>query len=314
MSDATVKVDVIIPTYQPDEKYDKLMERLQKQTVQPNHIYVMNTIRENPGRIDDVGLKYQNLEYLTVCNIEKSEFDHGGTRNYGASLSNADFILMMTQDAVPADKQLIEKLILPFSDEKVAAAYARQLPTPEVGLIEKYTRGFNYPDQDAVKSKNDLQRLGIKTFFCSNVCAMYRKSVYNEVGGFVTKTIFNEDMIMAAKMIEAGYKIAYASKAKVYHAHKYSCRQQFSRNFDLAVSQKQYKEYFGQVKSESEGIRLVKQTAKFLKEQQRRDLWWELFWQSAFKYLGYKLGKNYDKLPKKLVKKMSMNKSYWKEI
>lgn len=305
------KVDVIIPTYKPDEKYDKLMERIQKQTIRPNHIYVINTLPE--GEKIDVGIKYQDVENLTITNISKEEFNHGGTRNQGVGYSDAEFVLMMTQDAVPADKFLIEKLLEPMKDEKVAATYARQLATDEVGVIEQYTRKFNYPEESSVKSLKDLERLGIKTYFCSDVCALYRKSRYHELGGFVTQTIFNEDMILASKLIHAGYSIGYAANAKVYHAHRYTCKQQFQRNFDLGVSQQQYREIFEGVKSESEGVKLVKKTMRYLWRHGYALKIPELILQSASKYFGYRMGKNYEKLPLWLIGKCSMQKSYWEK-
>ena len=185
------------------------------------------------------------------------------------------------------------------------------MATKEVGIIEQYTRSFNYPDKEQKKTKKDLERLGIKTFFCSDVCAMYRKSVYEKMGGFVTKTIFNEDMIMASKLIEADYAIVYAAKAKVYHAHKYTGLQQFQRNFDLGVSHREFREIFDKVKSESEGIKMVKQTAKYLWEQKRPWKIVSLVWQSGCKFLGYRFGKKYDKLPMWFVKLCSSQKSYW---
>ena len=148
-------------------------------------------------------------------------------------------MLFMTQDAVPAQDTLVEKLCASFeSHERVAAAYGRQLPGEQSGVIERYTREFNYPPESSVKEKADLDRLGIKTFFCSNVCAMYRRDIYEKLGGFVTRTIFNEDMIFAAGLIQAGYRIAYAAEAEVVHSHKYTYWQQLTRNFDLAVSQR----------------------------------------------------------------------------
>ena len=42
------------------------------------------------------------------------------------------------------------------------------------------------------------------------------------MGGFVASYHFNEDMIMASKVIQAGYKIAYVAEAMVIHAHKYT--------------------------------------------------------------------------------------------
>ena len=98
-------------------------------------------------------------------------------------------------------------------------------------LAEQYTRSFNYPDKSRIKTKEDIPVLGIKAYFCSNVCAAYRRSIYEEMGGFISRTIFNEDMIMAAKMMQAGYAVVYAAEAKVVHSHNYGYVQQFRRNF-----------------------------------------------------------------------------------
>lgn len=312
-------VDVIIPTYKPDNKFKHLMKRLLKQTWAPNRIYIINTIpckdedklEEAQKEQEELFAKYQAMEKVSVLHITEREFDHGGTRNFGASLADSDLVLFMTQDAIPHDEYLIENLVKAFDDSKVGAAYARQLARANAGVIEEYTRRFNYPEESYVKSSKDLKDLGIKTYFCSNVCAMYRKDTYIELNGFVTKTIFNEDMIMAATMIDAGYSIAYVAEAKVIHSHSYTYIQQFTRNFDLAVSHVQYKEIFEQVKSEDEGIKLVKRTLNYLIQKKKYYLIPDLIMESGFKYLGYLAGSHYNKLPHDLVIKFSMNKKYW---
>lgn len=306
-------IDVIIPVYRPDEKLEQLIQKLNTQTRKPEHVFFMQTLAggEEDERVRRILEKADRGKIVT---LPKSEFDHGGTRNLGASLSKADYMLFMTQDAVPAQDTLVEKLCASFeSHERVAAAYGRQLPGEQSGVIERYTREFNYPPESSVKEKADLDRLGIKTFFCSNVCAMYRRDIYEKLGGFVTRTIFNEDMIFAAGLIQAGYRIAYAAEAEVIHSHKYTYWQQLTRNFDLAVSQRQYRQIFEQVRSESEGMRLVKDTMKYLMKHGKWYLIPDLVLQSGFKWMGYKLGLRYESLPKGLVKKFSMNKSYWNE-
>ena len=305
-------VDVIIPVYRPErEKLTKLIDWLNKQTVKPSRVFFMQTLVEK-NEDEEVLQMLQKAENVEIP-IEKKDFDHGGTRNKGAALSKADYMLFMTQDAVPVDAYLIENLVQAMEEEEAATAYGRQLPDDTVGVIEHYTREFNYPAKSYVKSQKDLETMGIKTYFCSNVCAMYRKDVYEKMGGFVLHTIFNEDMIMASKVIQAGYKIAYVAEAMVIHAHKYTYRQQFTRNFDLAVSQRQYHEIFDAVKSESEGMRLVKNTMKYLFRHGKWYLVPDLIFQSGFKFLGYRFGKKYDKLPLWLVKKFSMNPSYWRD-
>lgn len=301
-------VDVIIPTYRSDNKFNHLIEMLYRQTKKPNKIIILHT-EEFEGQEQPVPkIKGSNI---TVIPINKKTFDHGGTRKYGASLSDADIMMFMTQDAVPEDIFLIEKLLEPYEDPWVGATYARQLPDEKAGLLERYTRHFNYPKVSRVKSAMDIEELGIKTYFCSNVCATYRNLIYRELGGFVEKTIFNEDMIMAAEMIKAGCQVAYAADAKVVHSHKYSYLQQFTRNFDLGVSHNQYPEVFRGLKSETEGIRLVKKSLHFLVEKKKFLLIPDLILNSGFKFSGYQMGVHYNRLPKKLVKRFSMNKSYW---
>ena len=118
-------------------------------------------------------------------------------------------------------------------------------------------------------------------------------------------------MIMAGRMLKAGYSCVYASEAKVIHSHNYSCIQQFKRNFDVAVSQVDNPDIFGGIKSESEGIRLVRDTAGYLIKIRSPWLIVPLVIKSGFKYLGYKLGQRYKHLPQRLVVKLSSNPKYW---
>lgn len=300
-------VTVIIPTYKPDGTFQKLIEKLKTQTYPIKKILILNTEAKYWKKDWIKGIPQAEVHHIT-----KEEFDHGKTRAMGAAMAETDLLVFFTQDAVPANNKVIEVLVNSFADDSIGAAYGRQLPAADCKFIEQYTRGFNYPENSRVKRKEDLPKLGIKTYFCSNVCAAYRRCVYEKLGGFVTKTIFNEDMILAAQMIQAGYGVAYAARAEVIHSHNYSYFQQFQRNFDLAVSQADHPEIFAQISSESEGMRLVKQTASYLLKQKKPWLIPDLVLTSGFKFLGYKAGQNYQKLPKGLVKKFTMNPSYWK--
>lgn len=299
-------VDVILPVCQPDERTIQSVKRLLKQTYPLNRIYIINT---------EKGMFPVELETLSdkihITHIRPEQFDHGGTRHQGAMMSHAEFLIYMTQDALPVNEKLVENLMTAFQDEKVGAAYARQLPAAESSSIERFTRTFNYPSESSVKSEADLSVMGIKTYFCSNTCAVYRKSIYMSLGGFESKTIFNEDMIMAGRIIQSGFKIAYVADAQVIHSHHDGCIRLFKRNFDLAVSQEEHPEIFEGIRSETEGIRLVKETASYLMKAGKP---WEivrLVLQSGWKYAGYRMGRNYRRLPRWLIMRCTLNPVYW---
>lgn len=308
-------IDIIIPIYKPGKELFSMLDILSRQTVRIRKIILINTEEKYFEQLvygNNLLDKYKNL--IEVNHISKREFNHGKTRRQGVKKSKAEIFVMMTQDAVPEDETLIEKLVRPIEDDpdgKIAVSYARQLPGKNCGVLEKISREFNYPEVSRIKSQSDLKELGIKTYFCSNVCAAYRRSIYEELGGFVKHTIFNEDMIYAAGAVKSGYKIAYVAEARVIHSHNYTCKQQLKRNFDLGVSQAEYSKVFAGVKSESEGIRLVTAATKYLCDNHMKRRIPYFYIQCFCKYAGYLLGKNYRKLPKRLILKFTMNRDYW---
>ncbi len=309
----TVKatIDVIIPVYRPGKRFARLLAMLERQTHPVNRIIVMKTER---GGWNEAS--YRQIPNLEIHYLSKAEFDHGATRNRGASCSEADIIIFMTDDAVPQDNALAERLAAAFDrkgpgGETVAAVYARQLPAGDCRAIERYTRNYNYPDKSRIKTMNDLPELGIKTYFASNVCCAYRRDVFEKQGGFIDRTIFNEDMLYMAKVMKAGYAVAYEADAKVIHSHNMTFAQQFRRNFDLAVSQADHPEVFAGVPSEGEGIRMVKQTAGWLLRTGRGWLLPALVAGSGIKFLGYRLGKMYRHLPERVVLRCTANPDYW---
>lgn len=307
-------VDIVIPTRKPPKEFIVLLDRLERQSIRPGRIIVMNTEEKYlQGACSQAALlqRYPNLE---IYHISEREFDHGDTRNQGVRKSDAPFFVCMTQDALPADAYLLERLLEPLVSGKAAVSYARQLPREDCNPIERFVKNFNYPDQSRLKSGQDIETLGIKAFFCSNACAAYNRQIFEESGGFIRHTIFNEDMIYAAGVLSAGRKIAYTADALVCHSHNYSWRDNFHRNFDLGVSQADHPDIFGGVKSESEGIRLVRETTAYLKETGNQRLIPSMLWGCGWKLVGYRLGKIYKKLPRRIILKCSMNRNYWRSM
>ncbi len=305
-------LDIIIPTYRPGEKFLRLFAMLQKQTQPYGHLIIMNTERElMPEKIRQM----LSSEGRTILeDLRAEDFDHAATRARAVSLSHADAFVCMTDDAVPADEFLLERLLKSLREEGTAIAYARQLAAEDADEAEKYTRTFNYPEGSRRKTIDDLKELGIKTYFASNVCCAYRRSVYDELGGFTKEAIFNEDMIYACAALQKGYASVYAADARVIHSHNYTALQQFHRNFDLGMSQTMHPEVFGGLRSEGEGIRLVKNTVRHLARTGHAAEIPRFVVRTAFRYAGFRAGKAYEKLPDGTVHAFAMNKRAAKRI
>ena len=312
--------DVIIPVYKPDEKLDLLIKALLGQVVRPRSILCMLTrAGENTGRTADDADEAlakrltEKDERVKVHLVDKTEYDHAGTRNLGVKIAGSDakLFLMMTQDAVPAGNHLTEALISSFEDENVAAAYARQLSDKFTPIPEKCARRFNYPAESEIKTIEDLPKLGIKTFFCSNVCAMYRRDIFEKLGGFKAPAIFNEDMVYASAVLRNGYRIAYNAEAQVVHWHTYNLRQQFRRSFDNGASEAIRADVFSGVAPAKEGKRYVRETVRTLSRVRQAGRIPYFILQCGVRYIGFGFGKHYRIFPKPIKKAFSLNRSFW---
>ena len=246
-------ISVIIPTLNAAEYIENLISRLNLQTVKPDEIVVVDSASDD-NTVDLCG-KYDNVR---VIEIQRKDFDHGKTRDMALRTCESEFILFTTQDAVPNNEFYIENLLKPFEDESVAIASGRQIAREDAWQMEKLVREFNYPAVSHIRSKADLPQYGIKTYFFSDVCSVYRKDIYEQLGGFEFPLSTNEDMFFAAKVIENGYKIAYAAEAEVVHSHNFSLKEQYSRNVIIGAELERHKELLSGASADAEGMKLVK--------------------------------------------------------
>lgn len=172
--------------------------------------------------------------------------------------SRGDFVCFLTQDAVPVSDDYLERLVAPMLDDSdIALVSGRQLPKADARRFEQLVRDFNYPDTPSVRSKDDLKKFGIKTFFASDTCSAYRRTAYLECGGF-DHVNTNEDMLMAARFIASGLKVAYEPRAEVYHSHNLTPSQQFARNRAVGFFLETHADDLMQASEIGEGGRLVK--------------------------------------------------------
>ena len=252
-------VSVIVPTLNAENEITELLQKLSRQTVNADEIIIVDSASD-----DNTVALAKACPDVRVLEIERHEFDHGGTRDLALRASKGDFVIFLTQDAVPADDRLLENLLKPFEDRLVAGVSGRQLPKADAKPYERLIREFNYPAKSFTRTKEDIPRLGIKTFFFSDACAAYRREIYLELGGFEKNLLTDEDLFFAAKIINAGYTLAYAADAQVFHSHNLSLQQQFERNRIQGIEFKKHAQLLSGVSLEGEGVKMVKEVSKNL--------------------------------------------------
>lgn len=278
-------VSVIIPTLNAASSIMPLLERLRTQVVRPDEVIIIDSSSDD--NTADVARQYG----VRVLVIPRASFDHGGTRNIAASEAIGDILLFMTQDALPFDSHLVGNLISPLSEPDIAASYARHIPRDDASPLEVFARLFNYPSTPDIKGINDLGRHGIKTFFCSNVCSAFKKDFFMKVGMFPEGIPSNEDMLIAARLITGGYRIAYVPDAVVIHSHRYSLTQLFRRYYNIGVSLKRNRWVLGYSgEAEGEGLRFLSGQIGFVITNYGLKWLPRVFLEALVKLAGYRIG------------------------
>ena len=282
----TATLSVIVPTLNAAEDIGVLLSRLLEQTIEPNEIIIIDSSSDD--ETVEIAKKFPKTRTQV---IKRCDFNHGLTRHLAFTMTTGEYVCFLTQDAVPADSDYLRWLIEPLeTNKKIALSYGRQLPKKDARRFEQLVREFNYPASAHTRSKKDLNEYGIKTYFASDVCSCYRRRSYFECGGF-SKVNTNEDMLMAARLIGAGYEVAYASKACVLHSHNLTVAEQYRRNREIGVFLKTHERDFGGLKETTEGIQLVKYVgAQLLKERSFGELCAFLM-DCAARIIGNKIGK-----------------------
>lgn len=297
---------VVVPTYEGGDVWKESALSIYQQSIKPTVVLCVDS--SSCDATVDISSSYG----FDTISISKFDFNHGGTRNLAVKLlAETEFIIFMTQDAILDDEFSFSRIIACFDDPDVAAVCGRQLPHCDANPLARHARTFNYPAQSRIKSFDDCHEFGLKVAFMSNSFSAYRKDVFDSLGGFPENTILAEDMYIAAKMILAGYKVAYCAEATVRHSHNYSPWDEFRRYFDTGVfhaCEPWVQEKLGG--ASGEGARFVKSELLYLLRS--APLWIpRAVLTTACKLLGYKLGKNYRSLPKAVRSTFGMYKSYW---
>lgn len=303
-----MRVALIIPTRNAGAHLDRLLPAIAMQTLQPDEFLVVDSASGDGtvARFLEVGARVEV--------IEPNQFNHGGTRRWASQQVEADALIYLTQDAIPATAETFARIIEALHGESdIGVAYGRQLPHLDAGILGAQSRRFNYPLASRTKRLADAAELGIKTCFSSDSFSAYRADALEAVGGFPSDVIGSEDAYVAARMLLAGYAVRYAADAEVRHSHDYSLVEEFRRYFDIGVfygRERWIGEAFGT--AGGEGFRYVRAELRALIDA---GAFWrvpEVLLRSAAKLLGYKIGKGERHLDVGLKRRLSMFPGYWK--
>ena len=288
-----MNIDIVCPLYNAEKDIESLHKSLLKQkNVEINKIrYVLTEGKDNTERI----LKDLNINYKK---IKKEEFSHSLTREKEAFESDADIIVFITQDVKIEREDWLYYLTKDIINGQVEACYSRQLC--DNNTIEKYTRERNYPENSKVVSKDDIEKLGLKTFFFSDASSAIKRETFIKLNGYDQRKLpISEDMYIAYKIIMNGYKIKYCADSEVVHSHKFTLKQIYDR-YKLTGQFFKDNNYLNTYKVNKAGGNMAKYVLKRAMQDKNFGVLVKYLPNMGARYIGMKVGKiNYGKQKRK---------------
>lgn len=227
-----ISCSVVIPTLNAGPLFREVLGKLRAQDVStPLEIIVVDS-----GSRDET-LAIAEEFAAQVHHVAPGDFNHGLTRNTGIAHSTGDIIVLMTQDALPADNHLITHLMAAYDDPAVGGAYARQMPRSDADCLTARNVTAHLTGQLTPHVRELVPATFAKLapmdryILCNfdNVCSSVRRTVWQEIP--FTRNDFGEDLDWSKRALVGGWKIAYVPAAAVIHSHDRPIKYEYKRTY-----------------------------------------------------------------------------------
>jgi len=245
---AQPKASVVIPTLNAGPIFADVLEAVVNQrTPWPFEILVIDS-----GSTDETLATVEKYPNVRLHKIEKSEFNHGATRNLGAEMTTGDYIAFLTHDAMPYHDRWLFNLVSSLERHPNAAGvYGKHLAYPDASVFTKRDLNNHFDainelplalskdtDKDRWKENNISWQQALHFYSDNNSCM--RREIFEKIP--YQQVVFGEDQLWAWDIIQAGYEKIYAPQAAVYHSHDYDEQENFDRS---QIESAFFKHFFG---------------------------------------------------------------------
>ncbi len=196
---------VVIRTYNEQKYLDQLLASMFAQKCETVDLDVVIVDSGSTDETLNIAAKYP----CRVTHIKKADFTFGRSLNVGCEFAKGDFLLFVSGHCLPTNENWLDELVKPLKEGKASYSYGRQEGKDTTKFSEYQHFEKCFPAYDKVPQEG---------YFCNNANGAITREAW-QLFKFNEDLTGLEDMYLAKQLVEAGHKVAYASRASVFHIH-----------------------------------------------------------------------------------------------
>jgi rhamnosyltransferase len=223
-------ISIVIPVKNGGSDLRRCLEAIREQRVDDE----VEVVVIDSGSTDGSAELAESLG-ARVHRIPPEQFNHGATRNLGASLARGHVLVFTSQDAHAEGPDTLARLVAPLRDPAVGGVYGRQVAHEGAKPPEEFFLDYLYGPAARVQRAASEGELSMETTLFSNVFSATRRDVFDRFA-FVGDINMSEDQEWAQRVLLAGHAIVYEPRAVVRHSHDYDLRAAFRRFYESGLS------------------------------------------------------------------------------
>ena len=299
-------MSVVIPTLNARPLLPALLEAVfSQEPTSPSEVVLVDSMSTDATR--DIAASDPRVRVVPIA-----DFSHGRARNLGARAATGDIVVMLTQDALPADTKWLAALLAPFAEPNVVASYSRQVPRADANPMERFFLERRFPPRPLLRrERHGDAQLTLEDVFFSNVSAAIRREAL--LGHpFDEDLIMSEDQQFSRDVIAAGHAVVYQPESVVVHSHDYSLSTCFRRYFDSAYSLTVIFPEHGLARTVAMAANYVADEVRYLVRDHPLSLPRYVLYNLA-KVGGTLAGLVGERLPRRVARALSLHRYHWEE-
>lgn len=234
-----MNVSVVITCWNGKKLLEKNLPKVLKASKNPNNKIFEIIVADDCSTDDSVSYlknSYLKKEFQEVKVIEQSRnLGYAANCNSAVKVTKGDLIVILNLDVIPKDDFLESSLPL-FKDDKVFAVSFNEGKFGPGKLLWK--NGFL-----EIVGNNQLPESTILTDWPSGGSSIFRKSIWQELGGFdlLFSPFYFEDVDLGLRGKKIGYKCLWNFQAMVKHEHEATINSKsFNQNYLDLIKQRNH--------------------------------------------------------------------------